>query len=112
MEVETLHFTLAEKLAIVHAVDSVILVDGQVHNGEIDAITKLMKLIDFDSNFIMQARNIDAEQALSILVKMPDEKKSRLKSILEMIAISDGFLHEKETDLMAYVFKSMGIEQE
>jgi len=110
METQTVHFIMAEKLAIVHLVDSVILVDGRVHNGEICALTQLMKIIDFDSNFIVQARNINIDQALMLLVKMSDEKKSTLKSILEMIAISDGFVHEKETDLMARVFKSIGMD--
>ncbi len=66
-----------------------------------------MKLIDFDSNFILLARNIDIEQALMLLIKMSDEKKSTLKSILEMIAISDGFVHEKETDLMVRVLSQL-----
>ncbi len=39
METQSIHFILAEKLAIVHLVDSVILVDRQVHNGEIGADT-------------------------------------------------------------------------
>lgn len=109
METQTVHFILAEKLAIVHLVDAVILVDGQVHKGEIGAITQLMKIIDFDSNFIEQARNINIEQAFMLLIKMSDDKKKTLKAILEMIAISDGFVHRKETDLMARVFKSIGM---
>lgn len=107
METQAVHFILAEKLAIVHLVDSVILVDGHVHSGEIGALTQLMKIIGFDSNFIVQARNINIEQAFMLLIKMSDEKKNALKSILEMIAISDGFVHKKETDLMARVFKSI-----
>ncbi|CAZ98068.1 hypothetical protein Q4603_03480 [Zobellia galactanivorans] len=100
-------FTLAEKLAMVHVVNSLILADGQVHNGEINAVSQLMRQIDFDSNFIMQARNIESEQALSILRQMPQEKKKNLESILEMTAISDGFKHTKESSLMAYIFESM-----
>lgn len=104
---ETEDFNLAEKLAIVHAINAVILADGQVHDGEISALTQLMKLIDFDSNFILQARNIDSKQALAILRKMPSEKKKNLESILEMTAISDGFKHSKESTLMAYIYKAM-----
>ncbi|MBU2945770.1 TerB family tellurite resistance protein [Zobellia uliginosa] len=107
MQEETITFTLAEKLAIVHVINSVILVDGHVHNGEIIALTQLMKQIDFDSNFIMQARNIDSEQAILILKEMPEKKKVNLESILEMTAISDGFKHAKENSLMTYIFESM-----
>ncbi|MGJ8735358.1 TerB family tellurite resistance protein [Zobellia laminariae] len=104
---EKIAFTLAEKLAIVHVINSVILADGHVHDREITALTQLMKEIDFDSNFIMQARNIDGEQAISILKKMTPENKKNLESILERTAISDGFKHTKESSLMAYIFESM-----
>ncbi|MBU2976012.1 MULTISPECIES: TerB family tellurite resistance protein [Zobellia] len=107
MQQETKAFTLAEKLAMVHVVNSVILADGQVHTGEINAVTQLMEQIDFDSNFIMQARNIESEQAILILKQMSQEKKSNLETILEMTAISDGFKHTTEKTLMAYIFKSM-----
>ena len=56
--------THAEHLALKRGAS---LADGHVHDGEITALTELMKEIDFDSNFIMQARNIDREQAISIL---------------------------------------------
>ncbi|PKA98697.1 hypothetical protein B0O79_2385 [Flavobacteriaceae bacterium MAR_2009_75] len=107
MQTQTAAFTLAEKLAMVHAVNAVILADGHVHEGEINALTQLMQHIDFDSNFIMQARNIDSEQAILILKKMSQEKKVNLESILEMTAISDGFKHTSEIDLMTYIFRSM-----
>ncbi|WP_276166361.1 TerB family tellurite resistance protein [Zobellia alginiliquefaciens] len=107
MHQETNAFTLAEKLAMVHVVNSVILADGQIHNGEINAVTQLMEQIDFDSNFIMQARNIESEQAISILKQMSPENKNKLEGILEMTAISDGFKHAKENSLMTYIFESM-----
>ncbi|CAM4240143.1 TerB family tellurite resistance protein [Zobellia roscoffensis] len=107
MQEETVAFTLAEKLAMVHVVNSVILADGQVHNGEINAVTQLMKQIDFDSNFIMQARNIESEQAISILKQMSPKKKTNLEGILEMTAISDGFKHSAEKSLMTFIFESM-----
>lgn len=111
MDRPTIDFTVAEKLAIVQAVESVILVDGTVHNGEINALGRLMKRIDFDSGFIAQARNITPEQGLSILRDLPRDKKNTLVKILEEIAISDGFVHEKETALMSTIFSFIGIEQ-
>lgn len=104
-------FSLAEKLAIVNAIDAVILVDGIVHDGEITALSKLMSIIDFDSNFIIQARNVESEQGLSILKNMSQQKRENLASILEEVALSDGFLHKKEKILLEKTFSSIGILQ-
>ena len=41
-------FNLAEKLAIVKAIDEVILVDGKVDKREIDFLTQLMDILKFD----------------------------------------------------------------
>ena len=105
-------FTLAEKLAIVRIVDSVIIADGTVHKGELSALGQLMQRIEFDSNFILQARNIAEEQAKLILRAMTYEKKKVLVAILDEIAISDGFVHEKESTLMAEIHSFIGYVQE
>jgi uncharacterized tellurite resistance protein B-like protein len=104
-----MEFNLSEKLAMVHIIDSVIIADGKVHKGEINALGKLMKIIDFDSNFIVQARTIDMEQSLNILKDMTPIKKTELAIILEDVAISDGYIHEKENDIMKHVFSALGI---
>ncbi|MBD0850292.1 tellurite resistance TerB family protein [Maribacter arenosus] len=111
MNTPTSGFTLAEKLAIVHAVDSVIIADGTVHNGELTALGQLMRSIEFDSNFILQARNITQEQAKLILRDMTYGKKKILATILDEIAISDGFVHEKETALITDIYTFIGFEQ-
>ncbi len=111
MSSSTIGFSLAEKLAIVQALDSVILADGTVHNGEINALSELMYHIDFDSNFIVQARNLTANQGLLILNDMTSEKKEALVVILKKMAIADGFVHKKETALMVNIFSSIGILQ-
>ncbi|MEP3207995.1 MAG: hypothetical protein ABJN95_02340 [Maribacter sp.] len=105
-------FSLAEKLAIVQALDSVIHADGTVHNGEINALSDLMNRIDFDSNFIVPARNLPPDQGLLIMKKMTLEKKKALALILEEMAIADGFVHEKEKALIVGIFASIGIFQE
>jgi uncharacterized tellurite resistance protein B-like protein len=105
-------FTLAEKLAIVHAVDAVMYADGIIHTGEIDALGLLMKHIDFDSNFIVQARNVATKQGLLILDGMPAGKKEALARILQDMAKADGFVHEKEVTLILSIFASIGIGHE
>ncbi|NHF60607.1 TerB family tellurite resistance protein [Flavobacteriaceae bacterium TP-CH-4] len=104
-------FDLAEKLAIVKVIDSIIIADEVVHNGEINALSRLMLEIGFDSNFIADARNIDTAQGMQILIAMPEAKKKALAAILEDVAKSDGFVHEKEQALMTSILTDMGIGQ-
>jgi len=110
IELPKIILTLEEKLAIVHAINSVILIDGHVRKGEVNIMGQLMYHLDFDSNFILQARNIESEQVIQILEKMPLEKKKGLVEILEIVAISDGFVHIKEKGLMHHIFNDMGID--
>ncbi len=105
-----MEFNLAEKLGIVKMIDSVIYADGIVHHGEISFMGELMKLMDFDSNFILQSRNIDNSQSLLLLSQMSKEKKLALASILEEVALSDGFKHEKELELLLKIFAVIGVE--
>ena len=105
-------FTLKEKLAIVKAIDSMILADDIIHNGEINAFSELMDRIDFDSNFLVAARGINEEQGSQILHEMPDQKKKSLAVILEDVAKSDGFFHEKEKALLLNIFTAMGINRD
>ncbi|WP_405410991.1 TerB family tellurite resistance protein [Maribacter sp. Asnod1-A12] len=106
-----MEFDISEKLAMVHLIDSVIIADGEVHKGEINALTKLMTIIDFDSNFLIQARNIDLEQSVKILKNMSVSKKSSLAKILEDVAISDGHFHEKENEIIRHVFSEIGVSK-
>tara|TARA_R110002167_G_scaffold163242_27_gene360050 strand:- start:237 stop:557 length:321 start_codon:yes stop_codon:yes gene_type:complete len=104
-----MEFNQAEKLAIVKMVDSVILADEKIHNGEINALQQLMHSIGFDSNFIVDARNIEKNQSLLILDGMPDQKKKAMALILKEMAESDGFVHEKEMILILDVCATIGI---
>ena len=106
-----MEFDISEKLAIVHLIDSVIVTDGKVHEGEINALSKLMPIIDFDSNFLIQARTIDIDQSVLILKEMTEDKKSKLAEILEEVAISDGYVHEKESDVIRHVFSEIGVSK-
>ena len=106
-----MEFDISEKLAIVHLIDSVIIADGKVHEGEINALSKLMPIIDFDSNFLIQARTIDIDQSVLILKEMTADKKSKLAEILEEVAISDGYVHEKESDVIRHVFSEIGVSK-
>ena len=104
-----MEFNLAEKLAIVKMIYSMVYADGIVHSGEISEVSKLMKEIDFDSNQIQYAQNIEKEQSIAILQKMTDVKKKALTKMLEDLAKSDGFVHQKETELLKSIFSSLQV---
>jgi uncharacterized tellurite resistance protein B-like protein len=111
MHTETPTFSLPEKLAIVQSLDSVILADGTVHNGEINALSELMHRLDFDSNFIVQARNLPSGQGVLVLKNMPEKKKLIIAEILDEMALADGFAHKKEMDLILAICEAMGLYQ-
>lgn len=104
-----MEFNLAEKLAIVKMIYSMVYADGIVHSGEISEVSKLMKEIDFDSNQIQYAQNIEKEQSIAILQKMTNTKKKVLTKMLEDLAKSDGFVHQKETELLNSIFSSLQV---
>lgn len=109
MQPLTITFSLAEKLAIVQALDSVIFADGSVHSGEINTLSELMHRLDFDSNFIVQARNLSPEQGILVLENMSEEKKLIISEILQEMALADGFLHNKEKSLILGICEAIGI---
>ena len=109
MTIPSLPFNLAEKSAIVKLMYSVIIADGQVHPQEINAFKQFMHIFDFDSNFIQQANTISPEQGEMILTGMSSEKKELLADILEDMAKSDRFVHEKKTVLLKSIFASIAV---
>lgn len=106
---QSLVFTIAEKLALVNAINSVIVADKLIHKAELAILNQLMQRIDFDTNFIVQARNITDEQRLLIVKGMSEDKKKALAEILDEVAKADGFVHEKEMELILGICAAMGI---
>ncbi len=105
-----MNFNLAEKLAIVKAIDEVILADGRVRYGEVTLLNQLLNLLKFDRELIAEARKITAKESLSILRDMTNSKKHALAVILNEIAASDGEVDERELDLITKIFAEAGIQ--
>lgn len=103
---------ISEKLAIVHVIESLIMADGKVHVGEISSLSKLMDILDFDSNLLVQARSFPPDTYFNILKEMTPEKKNGLAKILEEVAASDGYVHEKEIEVMNNVFTFIDLDYE
>jgi len=107
----SMEFTREEKLAVVKMVDYVLLADSKVDPTEMNLLTQLMERFSFDSFFIGQARNLNKEKAFKTLRLMSLSKKKTLAQLLDEVAISDGFIHEKEiikiTEALGTIWKSV-----
>lgn len=102
-------FSLAEKLAVVKAIDEVIKVDGQVKTEEINFLSQLMNVLEFDKNLVEEARLITAEDCLRVLKGMTDKKKNALAVLLNEMANADGVFKEDEYRLIFNLLMEVGI---
>ena len=106
-----MEFNLAEKLALVKAVDEVIYIDGKVDTEEMDFMTQLMDTLKFDRMLVEEARKITAKECLSILKGMTYEKKQMLSELLNEMANADGEFNKDEYRLIFNILHEVGIGQ-
>ena len=106
-----MELNLAEKLALVKAVDEVIYVDGKVDTEEMDFMTQLMDTLKFDRMLVEEARKITAKECLLILKGMTYEKKQMLSELLNEMANVDGEFNKDEYRLIFNILHEMGIGQ-
>jgi len=104
--------TNSEKIAFVKMVDSVIEADEVIHDAEIEIMSQLMRRYDFDSVFVAEAKKANLDDCLSVLKAMPNEKKSQVIQMLNVVAMSDGFVHKNEMKLILDYCKSIGLCKE
>ena len=107
-----MEFNLAEKLAIVKAIDIVILADQKVAKGEMVYLGQLMKLLKFDSQFVEEARKFHIKQANLILEGLSEPKKHSLAIMLHEMAYADGYLGKEEMTVLFSMFETVGIKIE
>ncbi len=103
-----MEYNLAEKLAIIKAIEEVILADGQIENAELDYMAQLMRILRFDKSLIKESRDITNKQFKSILKEMPDNKKHALTVLLSEMGSADGKLNKKERKLITKILKKAG----
>ena len=103
-------FNLAEKLAIVKAVDEVILVDGRVRKEEVDFLSQLMTILKFDRTLVEEAREITAKECMMILKGMSNKKKNALAVLLNEMANADGEFSQEEFRLIFNILLEAGID--
>jgi uncharacterized tellurite resistance protein B-like protein len=103
-------FNLAEKLAIVKAVDEVILVDGRVRKEEVEFLSQLMTILKFDRALVEEARAITAKECMMILKGMNEKKKQALAVLLNEMANADGEFSKEEYRLIFNILLEAGID--
>ena len=105
-----MEFNVAEKLAVVKAIDKVILADEKIAKGEMVYLGQLMKLMNFDSEFVEEARKFNVKQANAILEDLTEAKKHSLAIMLHEMAYADGDLGKEEMDILFSEFENAGIK--
>ena len=104
-----MEFNMMEKLAVIKAVDEVIRMDDTIDAGERDYMNQLAATMDFDSGHILQAREVDAVEAIAVLKVMPEAKKEFLMRSMTRAANSDGEVDEEEIHFIYRIFSAAGI---
>ncbi|MDG1571166.1 TerB family tellurite resistance protein [Robiginitalea sp. M366] len=105
-------FNLAEQMAVLKSVDTIMRSDDRVYEGEARFLTQLAAVLQFDLNLLKQARDLDHEKAYTTLKAMPESKKYALGVMLQEAASSDGRVSDRELQLIANIFERVGIETE
>lgn len=107
-----MNFNLVEKLAVIKAIDEVIRVDSKIRPEELDYMAQLSDVLDFDSDHILQAREVEPAEALAVLKAMPKDKQQSLVKLMTEAANADGEVDEMEIRFIYRVFSAAGIEPE
>jgi uncharacterized tellurite resistance protein B-like protein len=105
-----MEYNLVEKLAIIKAIDEVLLADGHIRESEVDFLEELMRLLKFDYTLIREAREITAIEAMAILKVMTGKKKNGMAVLLREMAHSDGDFNNKEYDLILNLLLEAGVD--
>lgn len=104
-----MEFNAIEKLAVIKAVDEVIRMDDMIDVGELDYLSQLATVMDFDADLLLQAREVDAAQAIAVIKVMPESKKAFLFRTMTEAANADGEVDEAEIQFIYRVLNAAGI---
>ncbi|GAH00125.1 unnamed protein product, partial [marine sediment metagenome] len=110
---ETEHnYSLIEKLAIVKTLDEIILADEKIDPGEEELLKKIMHRLEFNKDFVPEARKMRNDNSLNILSGMSPVKKKDFAKMMHEIAIVDGTVDDVEVNLIISIYREVGIDIE
>jgi uncharacterized tellurite resistance protein B-like protein len=104
-----MEFSLAEKLALIRAIEDVIEADGQVNLKEVEIMKQLSYFLNFDMSIVEEARKLSRAESLLLLRGIARNKKKSLGLILKEVANSDGKINQEELLTLYGIFKEAGI---
>ncbi|MEJ2584804.1 MAG: DUF533 domain-containing protein [Robiginitalea sp.] len=105
-------FNLVEKLALLKAIDEVIQMDDEIKPGELNYMEQLSEVMEFTSDHILEARDVEPAEAIAVLGAMPEEKQQSLIRLMTEAANADGEVDVREIQFIYRVFSAAGIEPE
>ena len=100
---------IIEKLAVIKAVDEVIRMDDMLDVGELDYLSQLAETLNFDAELLLQAREVDAAEAIAVIKVMPESKKAFLMRSMTEAANADGVVDEAEIQFIYRVLAAAGV---
>ena len=104
-----MELNIIEKLAVIKAVDEVIRMDDMLDVGELDYLSQLAEVMNFDTDLLIQAREVEAIEAIAVIQVMPESKKTFLVRSMTEAANADGVVDEAEMQFIFRVMAAAGI---
>ena len=93
-----------EKLAIIQALDAVLMADGVAKDSETQFMGAVLSNFDFQISDLIEAKKMDITIAGKTIQAMSKEKKDFFKGALANMALADGDLHIEEHKLLSLFF--------
>ena len=104
-----MNFSLLEKMAVLKAVDEVLMADGHIDVGEIAYLTQILNQFDEEMEFIQEARSLKSAHASEILKSMNSSKKIALYVMMKDMGEADGKIDLEEWEVILSVLDIAGI---
>lgn len=101
-------FTYLEKLAVLKAIDEVMMADNQVDIGEAVYLTQILEIFKLEINILTEARKMKSSIATNILQDMNAEKKAMLYVMMREMADADGETDMKELEVILSILQISG----
>jgi hypothetical protein len=105
-------YSLIEKLAIVKTLDEVIISNGEIAPGEIKMLNEIMQELEFNADFVEEARKMRFSDSIDVLKRMPLARKKLFAELMHKVAYADGYVDEMETNLIIDIYKEAAIDIE
>lgn len=107
-----MELNIIEKLAVIKAVDEVIRMDDMLDAGELDYLAQLAEVLEFDVDLLLQAREVEAVEAIAVIKVMSEPKKTFLMRSMIEAANADGDVDEAEIQFIYRILAAAGISSE